>query len=41
VFQERLELTAWDVAGVALAFLVLDLIFSGLVYRLHLRDQSR
>jgi hypothetical protein len=32
-----LSLTAWDIAGVALAFLVLDLIFSRLVYKVHLR----
>jgi hypothetical protein len=37
VFRERLSLTAWDIAGVALAFLVLDLIFSRLVYKVHLR----
>lgn len=41
VFREQLSLMAWDVAGVALAFLVLDLIFSRLVYKLHLRDQPR
>jgi hypothetical protein len=38
VFRERLSLTAWDIAGVTFVFLALDLIFSRLVYKLHLRD---
>lgn len=37
-FRERLGLTAWDIAAVALTFLVLDLIFSRLAYKLHLRN---
>ncbi len=41
LFRERLSLTVWDIAGVTLAFLVLDLIFSRLVSKLHLRDQRR
>lgn len=39
LFRERLGLTAWDIAVVALAFFVLELLFSRLLYRLHLRDQ--
>lgn len=41
VFQEPLSLTAWDITGVALAFLVLDLIFSRVLYKRHLRDGPR
>jgi len=38
-FREWLGLTAWDIAVVVLAFFVLDLLLSQLLYRLHLRDQ--
>jgi hypothetical protein len=41
VFRERLGLAAWDIVGVVLVFLVLDLLFSRLLYKLHLRDQTR
>lgn len=34
-----LGLTAWDIALVVLAFFVLELLLSRLLYRLHLRDQ--
>ncbi len=38
-FRERLGLAAWDIAVVVLAFFVLELLLSRLLYRLHLRDQ--
>jgi CDP-2,3-bis-(O-geranylgeranyl)-sn-glycerol synthase len=41
VFRERLGLAAWDIAVVVLAFFVLDLLLSRLLYKLHLRDQPR
>ena len=39
LFRERLSLTAWDIAVVTLAFFVLELLLSRLLYWLHLRDQ--
>jgi len=36
----QLGLAAWDIAVVVLAFFVLDLLLSRLLYRLHLRKQS-
>ncbi|MEK7207477.1 MAG: CDP-archaeol synthase [Pseudomonadota bacterium] len=37
--KARLGLTAWDIAGVVLAFMVLELLLSRLLYGLHLRDR--
>lgn len=41
VFRGRLGLATWDIAVVVLAFFVLDLLLSRLLYKLHLRDQPR
>jgi CDP-2,3-bis-(O-geranylgeranyl)-sn-glycerol synthase len=41
LYREGLSLTARDIAVVTLAFLVLDLIFSRVLYKLRLRDQPR
>lgn len=38
-FQTRLGLTAWDVAGVVFAFILLELLLSRLLFGLHLRDR--
>jgi len=37
--KARLGLTAWDIAGVVLAFVVLELLLSRLLFGLHLRDR--
>lgn len=38
-FKARLGLTVWDIAGVVFAFILLELLLSRLLFRLHLRDQ--
>ncbi len=39
VLKARLGLAAWDIAGVVLAFIALDLLLSRLLFGLHLRDR--
>lgn len=39
VFKTRLNLTAWDIAGVVFAFILLELLLSRLLFGLHLRDR--
>jgi CDP-2,3-bis-(O-geranylgeranyl)-sn-glycerol synthase len=39
VLKENLDLAAWDIAAVVLAFFGLELLLSRLLYKLHLRDQ--
>lgn len=39
VCKARLGLTAWDIAGVVFGFILLELLLSRLLFRLHLRDQ--
>lgn len=38
-FKTRLGLTAWDIAGVVFAFILLELLLSRLLFGLHLRDR--
>lgn len=38
-FKARLNLTAWDVAGVVFAFILLELLLSRVLFGLHLRDR--
>lgn len=38
-FKSRLGLTAWDIAGVVFAFILLELLLSRLLFRLHWRDR--
>jgi CDP-2,3-bis-(O-geranylgeranyl)-sn-glycerol synthase len=38
-FKTRLGLTAWDIAGVVFAFILLELLLSRLLFGLRLRDQ--
>jgi CDP-2,3-bis-(O-geranylgeranyl)-sn-glycerol synthase len=39
VLKARLGLTAWDIAGVVFAFILLGLLLSRLLFGLHLRDR--
>lgn len=39
VFKAWLGLTAWDIAGVVFAFVLLELLLSRLLFGLHLRDR--
>lgn len=39
VYKTRLGLTAWDIAGVVFAFILLELLLSRLLFGLHLRDR--
>lgn len=38
-FKTRLGLTAWDIAGVVFAFILLELLLSRLLFGLHWRDR--
>ncbi len=38
-FKARLGLTAWEIAGVVFAFILLELLLSRLLFGLHLRDR--
>lgn len=39
IFKTRLGLSAWEIGGVVLAFILLDLLLSRLMFGMHLRDR--
>lgn len=39
IFKVRLGLSAWEIGGVVLAFILLDLLLSRLLFGMHLRDR--
>ncbi len=39
IFKARLGLSAWEVGGVVLIFIAVELLLSRLLFRLHLRDR--
>jgi CDP-2,3-bis-(O-geranylgeranyl)-sn-glycerol synthase len=39
ILKVRLDLSAWEIGGVVLAFILLDLLLSRLLFGMHLRDR--